>query len=158
MYARDHALIATPIGPIRIDGDTETLIRIELGAEGFPQRGATNAVRKAAYQIESYFAGNLKYFDLQPPSITSPRGRVVRDGLFALRYGDTANYGELARRLDSGPRTIGQLCGRNPLPIVVPCHRVLGAGGALGSYSAGAAPRPSNGCSITSGATFHGRA
>ena len=140
MYARDHALIATPIGPIRIEGDNEALIRIQLGAEGPAQRGATAAVREAAEQIKSYFTGDLKDFDLQLPSIKSPRGRVLRDGLIALPYGETASYGELARRLDSGPRAIGQLCARNPFPIVVPCHRVVGAGGALGSYSAGDGP------------------
>ncbi|WP_447727758.1 methylated-DNA--[protein]-cysteine S-methyltransferase [Sphingomonas koreensis] len=140
MYARDHALIATPIGPIRIEGDAETLFRIHLGAEGPSQRGETVAVREAVDQIEAYFSGDLKDFDLPLPQVTSPRGNVLRDGLIALRYGETASYGELARRLDSGPRAIGQLCARNPFPIVVPCHRVLGARGALGSYSAGDGP------------------
>ncbi len=64
----------------------------------------------------------------------------MREGLIAVGYGETVSYGELAKRLDSGPRAIGQLCARNPFPIVVPCHRVLGAGGALGSYSAGDGP------------------
>ena len=140
MYARDHALIATPIGPIRVEGDEDVLFRIDLGAEGPPRTGEAAAVRQAAQQIQAYFTGDLKDFDLALPRIASPRGKVLRAGLIALRYGETASYGELARRLDSGPRALGQLCARNPFPIVVPCHRVLGAGGALGSHSAGDGP------------------
>lgn len=140
MYARDHALIATPIGPIRIEGDAGMLLRIELGSKGSIRHGETATVRLAADQIAAYFAGDLKTFDLPLSPIASPRGHVLRDGLIALRYGETASYGELARRLDSGPRAIGQLCARNPFPIVVPCHRVLRAGGALGSYSSGDGP------------------
>jgi len=140
MYARDHALIATPIGPIRIEADTETLIRIDLGVEGTFRRGETTLIGSAADQIDAYFSGDLRDFDLPLPQIASPRGHVLRAGLIALGYDETASYGELARRLDSGPRAIGQLCARNPFPIVVPCHRVLGAGGALGSYSSGDGP------------------
>lgn len=140
MYAREHALIATPIGLIRIEGDDEMLIRIDIGVEGIPKGGKSTIVGNAVDQIEAYFTGNLKGFDLALPRIASPRGEVLRAGLIALRYGETASYGELARRLDSGPRAIGQLCARNPFPIVVPCHRVLGAGGALGSYSSGDGP------------------
>lgn len=140
MYARDHALIATPIGPIRVEGDTEVLIRIEIGVEGTYRRGESAIVRNAADQLESYFSGDLKLFCLALPPAVSPRGQVLRAGLIALRYGETASYGELAWRLESGPRAIGQLCARNPFPIVIPCHRVLGAGGTLGSYSSGNGP------------------
>lgn len=140
MYARDHALIATPIGPIRIEGDAEMIFRIDLGARGPARRGESAPIQEAASQIYAYFTGDLKEFDLPLPVISSPRGQVLRSGLIALRYGESASYGELARRLDSGPRAIGQLCARNPFPIVVPCHRVVGAGGALGSYSAGDGP------------------
>jgi len=140
MYARDHALIATPIGPIRVEGDAEALIRIEVGVKDTRRRGELAPVRNAADQLKAYFAGDLKAFDLVLPQIVSLRGQVLRAGLIALRYGETASYGELARRLESGPRAIGQLCARNPFPIVVPCHRVLGAGGTLGSYSSGDGP------------------
>ncbi len=140
MYAPDHALIATPIGMVRVEGDATRLSAIRIGGEGAMSRGSEVAVRTAVEQIEAYFAGDLKDFDLPLREIRSARGIVLRNGLIAVGYGDTVSYGELARRLDSGPRAIGQLCARNPFPIVVPCHRVLGAGGALGSYSAGDGP------------------
>ena len=140
MYARDHALIATPIGPIRVDGDDDGIKRVTLNADGALQPGRSVPVRAAVEQLTAYFTGDLKHFDLALPHIASTRGRVLRDGLIAIGYGDTASYGALARRLDSGARAIGQLCARNPLPIIVPCHRVTAAGGALGSYSAGDGP------------------
>ncbi len=140
MYARDNAIIATPIGRIRIDGDEDAIIRFHLGADDAERRGAAASVRAAADQLRAYFAGDLKDFDVLLPRVKSPRGQALRDGLIAVRYGDAMSYGELARWLDSGPRAIGQLCARNPFPIVVPCHRVLAAGGALGSYSASEGP------------------
>jgi methylated-DNA-[protein]-cysteine S-methyltransferase len=140
MYARDHALIATPIGAIRVEGDDAALWRVVIDAEGPLARGASAAVRAAADQLEAYFSGDLNNFDLVLATAKSPRGGELRDGLIAVGFGETVSYGELARRLNSGPRAIGQLCARNPLPIVVPCHRVLAAGGALGSYSAGTGP------------------
>lgn len=140
MYARDHALIATPIGTVRVEGDDMGLSSVTIGADGPACRGSSAALRSAAEQIEAYFEGDLKYFDAILPTLKSPRGIALRAGLVAVGYGETVSYGELARQLNSGPRAIGQLCARNPLPIIVPCHRVLGAGGTLGSYSAGNGP------------------
>lgn len=140
MYARDHALIATPIGPMRVEGDETAVLRVVIGAAGPAAIGSSPPVRAAAEQLLAYFAGDLKAFDLPLPRLASPRGQALRDGLIALGYGETASYGELARRLQSGPRAIGQLCARNPLPVIIPCHRVTAAGGALGNYSAGDGP------------------
>lgn len=140
MYARDHALIATPIGPMRVEGDETAVLRIVIGADGPATIGSTAPVRAAAEQLLAYFAGDLKTFDLPLPLMVSPRGRELRDGLIALGFGETASYGEMARRLQSGARAIGQLCARNPLPVIIPCHRVTAASGALGNYSAGDGP------------------
>lgn len=140
MYARDHGLIATPIGAIRIDGDDAVVTRITIGATGPVREGASAAVRAAVEQLRAWFDGRLQQFDLPLPAPATPRGGVLRDGLVAVPYGATIGYGALARQLGSGARAIGQLCARNPLPIIVPCHRVLAANGALGSYSAGDGP------------------
>jgi methylated-DNA-[protein]-cysteine S-methyltransferase len=137
MYARDHALIATPIGSVRVEGESGRLSAVRIGGEGVPARGSDPAVRAAAEQIEAWFAGARRDFDVPLEPAVSPRGDALRAGLVAVGYGETLSYGELARRLGSSARAIGQLCARNPFPLLVPCHRVLGAGGALGAYSAG---------------------
>src|SRR3546814_5779644 len=67
----------------------------------------------------------------------SPLGEVLRAAIVAIPHGETASYGQVARAVESGPRAVGQACARNPFPIIVPCHRVLGNGGSLGHYSGG---------------------
>lgn len=136
-YARDFAILATPIGSVRIDGDEGSIHRIRIDSERHaPRRADGPAVIAAAEQLEAWFDGALKRFDIALTPAKTARGQVLRDGLIAVPYGQTSSYGALARALGSGPRAIGQLCARNPFPIVVPCHRIL-ATGALGHYSAG---------------------
>jgi methylated-DNA-[protein]-cysteine S-methyltransferase len=141
MYARDHALIATPIGAIRVEGDETVLTGIRIGGGGAPSPGNTAAVRAAAEQLEQWFAKEREVFELPLAPAGTARGEELRAGLIAIGYGETLSYGALARVLGSSPRAIGQLCARNPFPIVVPCHRVLGSGGALGHYSGGDGPK-----------------
>lgn len=141
MYARDHALIATPLGMIRIEGDDAQIDSVRIGTGEPPARGNATAVREAAEQLEAWFAGDLQDFTVAIAPAGTPRGEELRAGLIALGYGETLSYGALAQRLGSSPRAIGQLCERNPFPILVPCHRVLGAGGALGHYSGGEGPK-----------------
>lgn len=142
MYARDHALIATPIGMVRVDGDADRIVavRIEPGRAA-EIAGTTAAVREAAAQLRAWFADSRRGFDLPLEPAATERGRELRAGLEAIPYGETMSYGALARTLGSGARAIGQLCARNPFPIIVPCHRVTAAGGALGAYSGGEGPK-----------------
>lgn len=140
MYARDYALIATPIGPIRIEGDDRQLVRIAIGVEAAATRAASAAVGAAAEQIEQWFAGERRSFDLPLAPAATSRGAILRDGLIAVPFGATLSYADLSRRLGSSARAIGQLCARNPFPLIVPCHRVLKQGGGLGAYSAGQGP------------------
>ena len=136
-YARDHALLATPIGMVRIEGDDHAISRIAIERERTaPRRADAPAVLRAAEQLEAFFEGALRRFDLALAPAKTPRGDVLRSGLIAVGFGKTLSYGALARTLGSSPRAIGQLCARNPFPIIVPCHRVLATGG-LGHYSAG---------------------
>lgn len=136
-YARDIALLATPVGTIRVEGDAHRVQRIRLERERMPsRRGAAPAVLAAVEQLEAWFAGTLRVFDIALAPAATARGAALRAGLVAVGYGDTVSYGGLARRLGSAPRAIGQLCARNPFPIVVLCHRVLAIGGP-GHYSAG---------------------
>ena len=141
MYARDHALIATPLGTIRIEGDDAQVASVRISTGEAPRPGSATAVRAAAEQLEAWFAGALQDFSVALGPAGTPRGEELRAGLVAIGYGDTLSYGALARQLGSSPRAIGQLCARNPFPIIVPCHRVLGSGGALGHYSGGEGPK-----------------
>jgi methylated-DNA-[protein]-cysteine S-methyltransferase len=141
MYARDHAGIATPIGLVRVEGGERALTAIRIGGDGAPVKGSAAAVRAAAEQLEQWFAHEREDFQVTLEPAGTPRGEVLRTGLIAVGYGETLSYGALARQLGSSPRAIGQLCARNPFPILVPCHRVLGSGGALGHYSGGDGPK-----------------
>ena len=139
-YARDIASIATPIGTVRIAGDGEAVTRIAITADrAAGERPASPALIAAMEQLEAYFAGALRHFDLVLATPPTPRAAALRNGLVAVPYGECMTYGALARTLASSPRAIGQLCARNPFPIVVPCHRILAATG-LGAYSAGDGP------------------
>jgi methylated-DNA-[protein]-cysteine S-methyltransferase len=141
MYARDHALIATPLGTIRIEGDEAQLTSVRIGVDGIASRGSAAAVHAATEQLEQWFAGTLQNFSVALAPAGTSRGAELRSGLVAVDYGDTLSYGTLARQLGSSPRAIGQLCARNPFPILVPCHRVIGSGGTLGAYSGGEGPK-----------------
>ena len=140
MYARDAASIATPIGLVRVTGTEDRIDAIEILAADDAVSSGSPALREALQQIEAYFAGRLTAFDLPlAPSLTE-RGAVLRQAIVDIAYGSTASYGALATAIRSSPRAIGQACARNPFPLVVPCHRILGACGALGAYSAGPGP------------------
>lgn len=140
-YARDTAILTTPIGSVHIEGDTSAVHAIRILSEReTPRRPDSPAVLAAAEQLEAWFEGALKQFDLALAPPATPRGLILRQGLIDVGYGDTVTYGILAARLGSASRAIGQLCARNPFPIVVPCHRVLSTGGAPERYSAGDGP------------------
>ena len=140
MYARDAASIATPIGLVRVTGTADRIDAIEILATGDAVASDAPAIRDAIQQLEAYFAGRLTAFDLPLAPSPTERGAILRQGIVDIAYGETASYGALAKAIGSSPRAIGQACARNPFPIVVPCHRILGAGGALGAYSAGNGP------------------
>lgn len=131
----DEAVIATPFGRVGIIGDDNRLHRVRFVEEAL-RPAAASAVREAALQIEAYFAGELTVFDLPLDPARTKRGEILRGGIAGIGYGETLSYGALARVMGSGARAIGQACARNPFPIVVPCHRVLGAAG-LGHYTGG---------------------
>lgn len=138
-YAPDIARIATPIGTITVRGDDNYIesITIEKEPSG-PDRGSpAAALAETIAQLRAYFDGRLRDFDLPLISAPTARGTALRQGMIAIPFGETRSYGELAAQLRSSARAVGQACARNPYPIIVPCHRILGSGGRLGLYSAG---------------------
>jgi methylated-DNA-[protein]-cysteine S-methyltransferase len=138
LYAHDEARIATPIGTLRLTGTDSTLASVRIETErGMVSRGTAHAVCAAAEQIERWFAGELRSFDVPLEPARTARGAALRQGIIDILFADTMSYGELAHHLGSAPRAIGQACARNPFPVIVPCHRVTASGGALGHYSGG---------------------
>lgn len=136
MYARDSAVIATPVGMVHVTGDDESLWSIRIDDSSVPKPATAQAVAAAIEQLEQWFAGHRHDFDLPLAPAATARGQVLRDGMIAIPYRSVESYGVFARRVASIPRAIGQVCARNPFPIVVPCHRVLASNG-IGHYSAG---------------------
>ncbi|WP_380873116.1 methylated-DNA--protein-cysteine methyltransferase [Sphingomonas sp. DBB INV C78] len=131
-----HATLQSPIGPILVSANDSALTGVRIGQSDMAE-DANPLLREALRQLGAWFDGKLDIFDLPLEPLTSPRGEVHRAAIAAIPAGGTASYGEIARRISSSPRAVGQACRRNPLPIIVPCHRVLGAGGAIGHYTGG---------------------
>lgn len=135
----DSHLFLSPVGALVVEAHGNRLASIRIAPEIEPVASEPGALlAEVERQIAAYFAGRLTDFDLPLVPASTPRGEELRQAMCAIPHGETASYGELARRTDSGPRAIGQACRRNPLPIVVPCHRVIAAGGRIGYYSGGA--------------------
>lgn len=86
-------------------------------------------------QLREYGRGERRAFDLAVDVPDTFTGRVM-ERMMAIPYGETRTYGDLAAALDTAPVAVGGACGRNPVPVVVPCHRVLRSDGGLGGYSA----------------------
>jgi methylated-DNA-[protein]-cysteine S-methyltransferase len=140
----------TPIGLLRIEGDDEVVTQITLPKAG-PNHGsrapasantpAPVAVSAAVTQLEEYFAGERTEFDLPLELEGTPFQKDVWLALGEIPYGKTISYAELARMVGrpTAFRAVGQANGANPIPIVLPCHRVLASGGRIGGYGGGLA-------------------
>lgn len=142
----NYAYLETPIGTLLIAGDEEAVRRIDFpkhGKASRPQRGWTESSRgpvgEAVKQLREYFAGGRAEFDLPLAPEGTAFQRTVWRRLQDIPYGETISYGELARRVGNpkASRAVGAANGRNPLPIVIPCHRVIGANGKLTGFGGG---------------------
>lgn len=140
-----YTWLDTPIGRLLIaaDGDGIRRIGFPQGRDGVePQRDwAEDAafLVQAREQLTAYFAGERIAFDLPLAPRTTPfQARVLR-ALCEVPYGATVSYGELARRVGSprAARAVGMANGRNPIPIIIPCHRVIGSDGTLTGFGGG---------------------
>lgn len=147
------ALLATPLGHMRFRASPRGLTHalfvdespvITTGRPGDAQHtpaceAAAAHVRGAAEQVAAYFAGTRREFTLALAPMGTPFQHTVWDALLTIPYGTTCSYGELARRLgDPGAsRAVGLANARNPLAILVPCHRVLNAAGGVHGYAGG---------------------
>lgn len=136
-----YTILDSPVGPLLLAGNEAGLIRLSFGgrpAAGWVEDAAV--FREAARQLDLYFAGRLREFTLKlKPDGTLFQRQVWRE-LLNIPYGQTTSYGELARRIGQSPgaaRAVGLANGANPIAIVIPCHRVIGASGKLTGFGGG---------------------
>lgn len=136
-----HAMRAeTAIGTLLLVSEGDALTRITWiapGATALPNEAPTPFLREAARQLAAYAVGGLQAFDLPVKAEGSPHEQAVWRQMRLIPYGKTKTYGELADAISSSPRAVGRACGANPVPIVVPCHRVMGQSGKLTGFSGG---------------------
>jgi methylated-DNA-[protein]-cysteine S-methyltransferase len=132
----------TPLGGLRLHSQAGLLTAIDFDAEPKGQRVDDAVLDEAERQLSEYFDGKRTEFDLPLASEGSEFQKKVWAELRRIPYGETATYGEIARRLGYEPvisRAVGVANASNPLPIVVPCHRVIGSDGKLTGYAGGVA-------------------
>lgn len=132
----------SPIGELVLAGDGESLTQIQLPGRHRPLPEATlddAAFAEPIDQLERYFAGELREFDLALAPAGGAFDMAVWDELNRIPYGQTTSYGAVAAAIGhpDSPRAVGAANGRNPIPIVVPCHRVIGSNGKLVGYGGG---------------------
>lgn len=133
--------IDSPVGGLRITARGGVLIRVtwedaRKDVVGGDARDVA-LLDQVVAQLAAYFAGDLTTFDLPLDPAGSPFQRRVWDEMARIPYGRTRTYGELAQGVGGVARAVGQACGANPIPIVIPCHRVVAGGGRLGGFSGG---------------------
>jgi methylated-DNA-[protein]-cysteine S-methyltransferase len=132
--------IDTPIGELLLASDGDALAAVHMnGTPGRDWRRDPAAVGEPAEQLQAYFAGELREFDLQLAPHGTPFQREVWSALRDIPYGSTISYAELAVAVGRphAARAVGAANGRNPIAVVIPCHRVIGASGALTGYGGG---------------------
>lgn len=137
------AVVPAPIGPVAVGVGGNAVRELRLVATGAEAAGTSPLLEVAAAQLTDYFTGRRTDFEL-PLSIPDDRGgefeHAVWEELARIPYGETRTYGEVAAAVGGGPgaaRAVGTACHRNPIPLIVPCHRVVGASGKLVGFGGG---------------------
>lgn len=125
--------IDSPVGALTLTEADGAITGLSWGGEGVDD---TPLLRAAAEQLDDYFANRRKVFDLPLEVRGSDAQARICAAIAAIPFGDTRTYGDLARDLDLPAQAVGRGCGGNPIPVLIPCHRVLGAQG-LGGFSGG---------------------
>jgi methylated-DNA-[protein]-cysteine S-methyltransferase len=138
---RRHAVVPSPIGPLTVVEEEGVLLRLYLEPPTQADLGPRDdaALAGATAQLGEYFAGDREGFDLALRPLGSDFELAVWAELARIPYGQTHTYGAVAKAVGEpgGAQAVGLACGRNPLPLVIPCHRVIGADGSLVGFGGG---------------------
>jgi methylated-DNA-[protein]-cysteine S-methyltransferase len=122
-------IVESPVGPLTLKALHGHLVDISWGGEKRAAAGYDPVLDEAARQLEDYFAGRRTGFTVPLAPAGTPFRRRVWQAMAGIPFGSTATYGELARKVGTAARAIGGACGANPIPIIVPCHRVVASAG-----------------------------
>lgn len=136
----NKTVIDSPIGKIAIFAENEKIIRLELKTEQKADSVKTEKVlAEAEKQLFEYFSGERKIFELEYEFSGTEFQKSVWNELLKIPFGKTKTYGEIAKEIGNpkAGRAVGSACNKNPLPIIVPCHRVIGANGKLTGFACG---------------------
>jgi len=135
--AQDYdAILPAPFGALGVRVAEGRLTGLEFLPPGTPTgTPGSPFLRQVARELEAYYSNPAHPFSLPLAPAGTPFRRRVWAALLAIPVGRTLSYGELARRVDSAPRAVGQAVGDNPIPIIIPCHRVVAADGSLGGFN-----------------------
>ena len=126
-------MVETPLGQLTLVASGDALTGLRWDRAG--REDVSPLLDEAAVQLAAYFAGERRLFDLPVSPAGTAHDRAVWRAMRDIPPGGTRSYGDVARTVRSSPRAVGGACRRNPLPIVVPCHRIVAANGALGGWS-----------------------
>ncbi len=135
-----QTVVDSPIGPLGLIASDVALQGVVFDGRGIRSEGSAPVLDEAARQLTAYFEGDLVTFDVPLELHGTDFQRQCWLALATIPYGQTVSYGEQARRLGLGSdkaRAVGAANGSNPLPIVLPCHRVIGADGSLTGFGGG---------------------
>ncbi len=133
-HRRVHAVVAAPFGAVEVETDGAQVTALRFVRSAPPMSAANELAAAAVEQLQCYFADPSFRFSL-PLAVRGTAFQCrVWDAIAAIPAGETRRYGDLASALDAPARAVGQACGDNRLPIVIPCHRVIGTGG-LGGFA-----------------------
>ena len=125
----------SPVGPLTLFEEDGVIIAVEWGWPPESEDAPAPVLERARDQLDACFEGRLKEFDLPLAPMGTAFQKKVWQAMSRIPFGATRTYGDLADELGTSPRALGGACGRNPIPIIIPCHRILGSNGGLGGYS-----------------------
>lgn len=145
MNVMRYRVIESPVGPLTLAGNDKALTNLHMQDQSHPPTGRDawvldeQAFPEVVDQIDAYFAGELTEFDVTLSLEGTPFQQQVWSALQDIPFGETVSYGKLAARIGqpTASRAVGLANGRNPVAIIVPCHRVIGSTGTLTGYAAG---------------------
>ena len=123
----------TPIADLTLTEEDGAIVALDWGWSAFQEK--TDLLVEAKHQLDAYFDGELTAFDLPLNPCGTTHQKKVWALMQAIPYGSVLTYGAAAKQIGSAAQAVGTACGLNAIPVIIPCHRIVGSGGRMGGYS-----------------------